>query len=63
MDIADISMYMSQQQTLTDVGTAMLSKALDTSQVMGSELVSAIEASAMAASVQPYLGGNIDISL
>lgn len=63
MDIAAISMYMSQQQTLSDVGTAMLSKALDTSEVMGAELIQAIDASAMAASVQPYLGGTIDISL
>lgn len=63
MDIAAISMYMAQQKTMTDVGTAMLSKALDTSEAMGAEIVSALDASAMANSVQPYLGGTIDISL
>ena len=42
----------------SDIGLAVLSKQLDVSQQMGSEMVKALENS-----VTPYLDGNIDVSV
>ena len=44
MDIASVSMVMSQQQALTDVGTAVLSKSLDTVENAGAMMVKSLEA-------------------
>lgn len=44
--------------TGTDLGVAMLSKQLDMTEVMGTQMVSAMENS-----VNPSLGGNLDISV
>ncbi len=43
MDIANISMVMSQQQVFSDVGTAILSKSLDTAQDAGAMMVRSLE--------------------
>ena len=43
MNIANISMIMSQQQAITDVGTAVLSKSLDTVQDAGAMMVKSLE--------------------
>ena len=43
MDIANVSMIMSQQQAITDVGTAVLSKSLDTVQDAGAMMVKSLE--------------------
>lgn len=61
MDIASLSMTMAQNNTLTAVGTAMLSKSLDTSQVLGQEMVAMIDAAAMERSVNPAIGSNFDV--
>lgn len=58
MDIAALSMAMAQDRVMTDVGTAMLSKAIDQGQETGDTLTKMMEQS-----VNPNLGGNIDISL
>ncbi len=60
MDIPALSMAMSQNQILTDVGVAMLSKNLDTMQDSGDALAAAI-GSAAELSVNPDIGSNIDI--
>ena len=62
MDIPALSMAMSQMNISNDVGTAMLSKSLDTSEQMGAQLVKMIDRSAMERSVNPAVGGNIDFS-
>ena len=58
MDIAALSMAMAQDRVMTDVGTAMLSKAIDQGQETGDTLTKMMEQS-----VNPNLGGHIDISL
>ena len=56
MDIAAISMAMSQQNLMTNVNVALLSQSLDTVETIGDDMVKMMEQS-----VQPNLGQNIDI--
>lgn len=63
MDIAEVSMALSQMNTMSSVGTAVLSQSLDMSKTVGNEIVKMIDASAMERSVNPAVGGNIDIRL
>ncbi|BCJ96635.1 hypothetical protein acsn021_42040 [Anaerocolumna cellulosilytica] len=58
MDIAAVSMMMSASQLSTNVGTALLSKNLDTAEVLGDGLIQMMEQS-----VNPTIGQNIDIKL
>ena len=60
MDIPALSMALSQRQVLNDVGVAMLSKSLDTMQDTGAAIVASID-SIPETSVNPDIGGNIDI--
>jgi len=55
-DIASLSMYMARNETLQDVGTALLSNALDVQESQGAATVSMMEQS-----VNPAVGGNIDL--
>ena len=63
MDVAALSMSMAQTSALSDVGTAMLSKSLDTSEQMGASLVNMIDRAAMEQSVNPHIGGNFDMTV
>ena len=63
MDIAALAMNMSQAQLMQDVGTAVLSKAIDTGEQMGREITQMIDSSAMELSVNPNVGANFDISV
>lgn len=63
MDIAGLSTALSQTRIQSDVGVAMLSKALDTNEEMGSSLISMMERSAMEQSVTPHIGSTIDLSV
>lgn len=63
MDIAGLSMTLSSMKVQSDVGTAMLGKTLDTNEAMGQSLVNMIDRSSMELSVNPNVGGNIDISV
>ena len=58
MDIAAISMAMSQQNLMTNVNVALLSQSLDTVETAGADMVKMMEQS-----VQPNLGQNIDITI
>ena len=58
MDIAALSMSMHTASLMNDVGVAMLSKSLDTIEVMGEGMRKIMEAS-----VQPHLGQNVDYSV
>lgn len=62
MDIPALSMALSQNQILNDVGVAMLSKSLDNMQEAGASMVATMEA-APAPSLDPNLGANFDISI
>lgn len=61
MDIAGLSVALSQNTVLTKVGTAVLDKTLDTNEVLGQNLVSMIDAAALERSVNPHIGSNFDM--
>lgn len=63
MDIAGLSMDLANISTASKVGTAVLSKALDTNEQMGAGLVQMIDAAAMERSVNPAVGGNFDLKV
>jgi hypothetical protein len=59
IDIPSLSMAMSQSKVMGDFGVAMLSKQLDTFKEMGETMTKEL----IEQSVNPNLGGNIDISV
>lgn len=63
MDIAAVSMAMSQAKIGNEFGVAMLSKSLDSMKIEGGEIANMIDSAAMERSVNPAIGGNIDISV
>ena len=63
MDIAALSTSMAQVRVNNDVGTALLSKSLDMMKTTGEKMVEMLDAAAMERSVNPNVGGNIDISI
>lgn len=63
MDIAGLSMDLAMTNVQSKVSVAMLDKSLDTEKLAGDGLVQMIDAAAMERSIQPAVGGNIDIRL
>lgn len=63
MNIGKVSMTMSQIDTTSRVGVAMLSKNIDTMEQAGEGIVKMIDAAAMERSINPELGGNIDLRI
>lgn len=61
MDIASVAMAVTHGASLNKIGTAMLSKAMDTNEVLGQGLVEMIDAAAMERSVNPHIGSNFDM--
>ena len=61
MDIASLSMGLSQSKLLTDVGTAMLAKSFDQAKQVGETITELVDSAAMERSVNPSIGGNIDL--
>ena len=61
MDIAGLSMSLASIDTSSKVGTAVLSKALDTNETMGQGIVQMIDAATMEQSVNPAVGSNFDM--
>ncbi|WMC91588.1 YjfB family protein [Kineothrix sp. MB12-C1] len=53
-------MSLAQVQTMSDVSVAMLSKSLDSMESVGGEMVDMMKSS-MELSVNPAIGGNIDL--
>lgn len=62
MDIANVSMAMSNAAMLSQVGTAVLSKTMDSNEALGAGMVQMIDA-AMELSVNPNVGANIDMRI
>ena len=58
MDIASLSTALSMTQVRNDFGASMLGKQLDTMENMGDSMIKLMEQS-----VNPHIGGNIDISV
>ena len=63
MDIAGLSMDMSMMNVQSKVSVAMLDKSLDMERSLGDGLVQMIDAAAMERSVNPAVGGSVDIRL
>lgn len=63
MDIAGVSMALSNISTQTQIGTAVLDKALQTNEDLGAGMVQMIDAAAMERSVNPHIGGNFDMRI
>lgn len=61
MDIAALSMGISQANVMNTVETAVLAKSLDTMKETGAGLIDMMDRSAMKRSVNPDIGANIDI--
>lgn len=61
MDIAGLSVALSQNATLSQVGTAVLDNTLETNEVLGQNLVSMVDAAAMERSIYPHIGSNFDM--
>ena len=63
MDIAALSMAMSQEKVMNEVGTAMLKNALDVQEDVGAEVFEMIDSAAMERSINPSIGNAVDISV
>ena len=66
MDIARLSMDLSQTQLLNNVGFAMMAKNLDMAEAQGemtAELISSMPSPSLESLVNPAIGGNIDLAI
>lgn len=63
MDIPGLSMSLAAIDVQSQVGIKMLSKAIDLGEDMGAGMMQMLDAAAMERSVNPAVGGNIDIRL
>ena len=63
MDIAGLSTALSNVSLQSQVSIAVLGKAMDTSEVLGTEMVEMIDAAAMELSVNPGVGANFDMRI
>lgn len=61
MDIAGLSTALSAARVKSDIGMAVLGKAMDTNEELGQGLVQMIDAAAMEQSVNPNVGANFDM--
>ena len=61
MDIAGLSMNLAQTQLLSNVGTAVLSQSLEHAKDLTANMVEMLDTAAIERSVNPDIGGNIDI--
>ena len=61
MDIAKVSMALAQTQSLSQVGVAVLDKAMESSEVAGQGIMKMMDAAAMERSVNPAVGSNFDM--
>lgn len=61
MNMPLVSMSLAQADSLSQVGTAVLAKSLDTMEANGAGLVKMIDAAAMENSVNPHIGSNFDM--
>ena len=61
MDIASISMAMAQTKSLSNVGAAVLNKAMESNEIAGQGIMKMMDAAAMERSVNPSIGSNFDM--
>jgi hypothetical protein len=64
MDLAALSMNLSQTKVMQDVSTSVMKIAMDTAKASAEGLTEMLsQTKAMEMSVQPHLGGNLDIRI
>ena len=65
MDMGLVSMAVNfkNSMNMADISTAILAKALDTNRENGEGLMEILDSAALERSVNPSVGGNIDISV
>lgn len=63
MDIASVSMALANAELGGKVGTAMLDKAMETSEDLATGLIEMMDAAAMERSVNPAVGSNFDMRI
>ena len=63
MDIASVSMALANVELGNRVGTAMLDKAMETSEDLTTGLIEMMDAAAMERSVNPAVGSNFDMRI
>ena len=63
MDIAGVSIALSDYSTKSQVVMAVLSRTIDNTEKLGEGLVKILDAAAMEQSVNPGVGANIDIRI
>lgn len=63
MDIAGVSMALSKVSEQSQLGTAVLKKAMDTNEALGQGMVQMLDAAAMERSVNPAVGSNFDMRI
>ncbi|MGN0431417.1 MAG: YjfB family protein [Lachnospiraceae bacterium] len=63
MDIAGLSMSLSQINLNTRVGTAVLDKTMEAGEELAAGMIEMIDAAAMERSVNPALGSNFDMKV
>ncbi len=61
MDVAGLSTALSSASLTNRVSVAVLSKTMDTNEELGAGLINMIDSAAMERSVNPAVGGNMDI--
>jgi hypothetical protein len=61
MDVGLASMALANMSIPSDIGVALLSNSLETTQTMGEGMVQMLDASAMELSVNPNVGSMMDI--
>ena len=63
MDIAGVSMALARVSDQSQIGTAVLKKAMDTNVSLGEGMVQMLDAAAMERSVNPEIGANFDVRI
>ncbi|MBO6133495.1 MAG: YjfB family protein [Lachnospiraceae bacterium] len=58
VDTVSAALSLKQGMMMSEIGTAVLAKAIDTSEELGSEMINMMERS-----VNPAIGGNVDVRL
>ena len=63
VSLATMATFYKNSTMINEVSTAMLAKALDNNRAAGEGVIEMIDAAALERSVNPAVGGNIDLSV
>lgn len=63
MDIAGVSMALADIDVMTKVSTAVLDRAMESSETLAAGMIEMMDAAAMERSVNPSVGSNLDLRI